>query len=377
MGKFKPSELKGIKNAKKQLAKPKTQDAVRHKKLIYLHRRLKAFKGVRKGAWKVALGVQRLPLERGWTAPPAVLEVNLWKDIPEYEPEIWLKLNLIRFIMATLSILGATTGARQDQEEKEGTDGEPEPTVGSPTPLSLGGTGDGNSERDPTPLPCAQTSVPAASSVPSRSARTTATRPPPPPVPSPTWSGWLTPFGSGCWTLSASPPYWAPGQAASKEFLLGVQRTGRAWSTAIVPSAPAAVAQAPESEAATQPLERTDIVDRRAAELVAQPPPLEPLSGGDSPPPLPRPPPHLSPPHALGLDGLANVSASSTGYSSGKSGGDSSCVEVLEAALPAAKRHCPPGRRAGFSMELRSLGAVKIRRSRARRRSPDAWALVM
>ncbi|KAL8428309.1 hypothetical protein ACSSS7_007304 [Eimeria intestinalis] len=41
-----------------------------------------------------------------------------------------------------------------------------------------------------------------------------------------------------------------PGQAALREFPPKVQRTARAWSTAILPSAPAAVAPAPESEAA-------------------------------------------------------------------------------------------------------------------------------
>ncbi|KAL8432390.1 hypothetical protein ACSSS7_004657 [Eimeria intestinalis] len=108
----------------------------------------------------------------------------LWKETPEYEPEIPLELNPICFIMATVSILGGTSGARRDPEEEEGTDQAPEPTGGSPTPLSPGGTGDGDSEEDLRPLPFAQPSVPAASSVPSRSARTAATRPPPPPLPS-------------------------------------------------------------------------------------------------------------------------------------------------------------------------------------------------
>ncbi|KAL8429153.1 hypothetical protein ACSSS7_006757 [Eimeria intestinalis] len=54
IGKFKASDLKDIWNAKKRLAKPKTQDALSHKETIYLHKRLKAFKGVRNEAWKVA-----------------------------------------------------------------------------------------------------------------------------------------------------------------------------------------------------------------------------------------------------------------------------------------------------------------------------------
>ncbi|KAL8433799.1 hypothetical protein ACSSS7_003645 [Eimeria intestinalis] len=73
-----------------------------------------------------------------------------------------------------------------------------------------------------------------------------------------------------------------------------VQRTGRAGSTAVAPSAPTAVVPAPESETAMQPLERTNTVDQQAAELVSQPPLLEPLREGDPPPPLALPPPHLS-----------------------------------------------------------------------------------
>ncbi|KAL8431878.1 hypothetical protein ACSSS7_004976 [Eimeria intestinalis] len=184
IGKFKPSDLKDIKNTKKRQAKPKTQGVLRHKEIIHLHKRLKTFKGVRNEAWTVARGVQRSPVERGRTAPPAVLvnqmkakledspsaediwviwpssfaklekqwddiyvaefpeamgtprwgtpawkdflteysrffiarpapraqEVKLWKDIPEYEPEISLELNPIHFIMPTLSILGARLG---------------------------------------------------------------------------------------------------------------------------------------------------------------------------------------------------------------------------------------------------------------------------
>ncbi|KAL8426980.1 hypothetical protein ACSSS7_007953 [Eimeria intestinalis] len=116
-----------------------------------------------------------------------------------------------------------------------------------------------------------------------------------------------------------------PGQAVLREFLLGVQRTGRAWSTAIFPSAPTAVAPAPESGAAPQPLERTDTADRQAAEthrITAVPGAAQ---GRRLSAALPMPPPHLSPPHALGLDGLANASASTTGNSGGESRGGSPC----------------------------------------------------
>ncbi|KAL8432389.1 hypothetical protein ACSSS7_004656 [Eimeria intestinalis] len=73
-----------------------------------------------------------------------------------------------------------------------------------------------------------------------------------------------------------------------------------------------------ESEAPTQPLERADTVDPQVAGFVGQPPSLEPLREGDSPPSLSLPPPHLSPPHALGLDDLANGYARSSGNSVGR-----------------------------------------------------------
>ncbi|KAL8428109.1 hypothetical protein ACSSS7_007390 [Eimeria intestinalis] len=206
--------------------------------------------------------------------------------------------------MATLSILGATTGARQDQQEEDGTDEAPEPTAASPTPLSLGGTG----EEGPV------------------SAKRVAD---------------LFRFRlSGTESLAA---LLGTGQAALREFLLGVQRTGRAWSTAIDPSAPTAVARAPESVAATQRQVRADIADQQAAEVVAQPPFLGPLMQGDPPPPFSPPPPHPSSLHALVLDGLANGSPSSTVNLGEVSGGDSSSVQAVEAALAAAKRHCPRG----------------------------------
>ncbi|KAL8424965.1 hypothetical protein ACSSS7_008424 [Eimeria intestinalis] len=107
---------------------------------------------------------------------------------------------------------------------------------------------------------------------------------------------------------------------------------GPSLATAIVPPAPTAVAPASESEAATQPLERTDTVDQQAAELVAAAP--GDLREGDSPPPWTLPRPYLSPPYALGLDGLANGSASLTGDLGGERGGDSSSVGVLGTALP-------------------------------------------
>ncbi|KAL8436888.1 hypothetical protein ACSSS7_001390 [Eimeria intestinalis] len=242
--------------------------------------------------------------------------------------------------MATFSILGGTTGARQDQEKEEGTDGAPEPTMGSPRPLSLGDTGDVDSEGDLTPLPSAQTSVRAASSVRWPSARTAATRPPPPLVPYSTGGPTVDSCSElirvgevmslrSCWRAVTSARDLRAAHMAFEQHVEELKwmeslrlraateqmrrdgltsgtpatfagGTRRAWPTAIVPFAAAAVAPAPESEAATQPLERTDTVDRQAAELVAQPPPLEPLGEGDSRPPLPLPLPRRSPPHARG-----------------------------------------------------------------------------
>ncbi|KAL8441468.1 hypothetical protein Emag_007149 [Eimeria magna] len=50
VGKFRPSDIKDIKKAKKRLAKPQTQEALQQKEIIYLHRRSKANKGARKEA---------------------------------------------------------------------------------------------------------------------------------------------------------------------------------------------------------------------------------------------------------------------------------------------------------------------------------------
>ncbi|KAL8427422.1 hypothetical protein ACSSS7_007737 [Eimeria intestinalis] len=120
-----------------------------------------------------------------------------------------------------------------------------------------------------------------------------------------------------------------PGQEAIREFLLGVQRARRGCSTALVPSALEAVKPAPE-----EPIPLIGRLQKSSH----NPPPLEALSEGDFPPQLCLPPPHLPPPHALGLDGLASGCATSTGNAGGESGGDGAFVEVLEAALPAAKR---------------------------------------
>ncbi|KAL8426762.1 hypothetical protein ACSSS7_008019 [Eimeria intestinalis] len=69
----KPSDGRNFKNAKKRRAKPRTQEALRHKEITHWHGRLEAFNEVPKDAWKLARSVQRLPAEGGWTAPPALL----------------------------------------------------------------------------------------------------------------------------------------------------------------------------------------------------------------------------------------------------------------------------------------------------------------
>ncbi|KAL8440685.1 hypothetical protein Emag_007823 [Eimeria magna] len=59
----------------------------------YLHRRLKAYKGARKEVWKIARGLLRLPVERGWTPPPDSLVAKMKEqveDSPAVE-EIWDK----------------------------------------------------------------------------------------------------------------------------------------------------------------------------------------------------------------------------------------------------------------------------------------------
>ncbi|KAL8440839.1 hypothetical protein Emag_007688 [Eimeria magna] len=91
VGKFRTSDLKDIKNAKKRLAETQTQEALQHKEVIHLHRRLKAYKGARKEVWKVARGLLRLPVKRGWTPPPESLVAKMKgqvEDSPAAE-EIW------------------------------------------------------------------------------------------------------------------------------------------------------------------------------------------------------------------------------------------------------------------------------------------------
>ncbi|KAL8455870.1 hypothetical protein Emag_000303 [Eimeria magna] len=91
VGKFRPSDLRDVKNAKKRLAKPQTQEDLQHKKIIYLPRRLKAYKDARNEVWKVARGFLRVPVERRWTQPHESLVAKMKgqvEDSPTVE-EIW------------------------------------------------------------------------------------------------------------------------------------------------------------------------------------------------------------------------------------------------------------------------------------------------
>ncbi|KAL8425575.1 hypothetical protein ACSSS7_008360 [Eimeria intestinalis] len=210
-------------------------------------------------------------------------------------------------------------------------------------PLNLGGTGDGDSEGDMTPLPSAQPCVPAAPSVFPRSARTAATRPPIAPVApckgGPTADNFsrinfrlgddvfaVLVVGGDLCSRSSCRPY--GGRAAC---------VGPKWVESLRLRA---AAEQMRRDALTSGTRATfaGVVDRQHDELSLQGP-----AEGDFPAALPLPPPHLSPPHALGLDGLANGSASSPENSGGENGSESSSVEALKTALPAAKRHCSRG----------------------------------
>ncbi|KAL8441279.1 hypothetical protein Emag_007310 [Eimeria magna] len=237
VGKFRPSDLKDIKNAKKKLAKPQTQEALQHKEIIYLHRRLKAYRGARKEVWKVAKGFLRLPVERGWTPPPESLvakmkgrvedspaveeiwdewpspfaklerqwddiylaefpevtaaprwgtpswtsfltafsrqfiarpsarvrEIRGWKEIPEYEPEIQLDPNPVRFISAALQALGGLLATRERLDEED-SDEVIKARPALPRPASSGVSADleGSAELSPLPAPKAPESGRAA-----------------------------------------------------------------------------------------------------------------------------------------------------------------------------------------------------------------------
>ncbi|KAL8441470.1 hypothetical protein Emag_007140 [Eimeria magna] len=66
------------------------QEALQHKEIIYLHRRLKAYKGAKKEVWKVAKGLVRLPVERGWTPPPGSLVAKMKGQVEDSPAEeIW------------------------------------------------------------------------------------------------------------------------------------------------------------------------------------------------------------------------------------------------------------------------------------------------
>ncbi|KAL8442583.1 hypothetical protein Emag_006340 [Eimeria magna] len=214
VGKFRPSDLTDIKNAKKRLAKPQTQEALQHKEIIYLLRRLKAYRGARKKVWKVARGLLRLPVERGGTQPPEsfvakmkgqvedspaveeiwdewsspfakletaprwgtpswtsfltafsrqfiarhsarVREVRGWREIPEYEPEIQPDPNPVRFIFSALQALGGLLAPRARHDEED-SDKVVEARSALPTPPSSRVSAESEGSAELSPLPAAR-----------------------------------------------------------------------------------------------------------------------------------------------------------------------------------------------------------------------------
>ncbi|KAL8438210.1 hypothetical protein ACSSS7_000359 [Eimeria intestinalis] len=241
--------------------------------------------------------------------------------------------------MASLLILGGTTGARQEQEEEEDTEGAREPTVGSPGPLRLGGTGDGDSEGHLTRLPSARPSVPAASSVTARQDCRHAPASPSLQMESLSLRAaaeQMRPEG----LTSGTPATFAGvadrlGNKLSPERPLSAERAADLFRLWLSGTERLAALLGP-----VQAVEQILLTSR--LQTLSRNPRLWSPSGRVTPRLLPLPPPHLSQPRALGLDALANGFASSTGNSGGDGTGDSSSVEVSEAAQPAAKRHCPP-----------------------------------
>ncbi|KAL8440646.1 hypothetical protein Emag_007855 [Eimeria magna] len=217
LGRFRPSGLKDIKNAKKKLAKPQTQEALQHKEIVYLHRRLEAYRGAKKEVWKVAKGLLRLPVERGWTPPPESLvakmkgqvedspaveeiwefpevtaaprwgtpswtsfltafsrqviarpsarvrEIRGWKEIPEYEAEIQPDPNPVRFISAALQALDGLLAprARHDEEDSDEVI-EARPALPTPASSEVSAELEGSAELSPLPAPKAPGSGRAA-----------------------------------------------------------------------------------------------------------------------------------------------------------------------------------------------------------------------
>ncbi|KAL8440883.1 hypothetical protein Emed_007642 [Eimeria media] len=94
LGKFQPSDIKHVGEAKRILRNPATQEILKHKELLYLHRRLKAYRALRGDMWRIGSGRAKLPKGREWTPPPPELATAFKRTLEEFpEPsrlfEIW------------------------------------------------------------------------------------------------------------------------------------------------------------------------------------------------------------------------------------------------------------------------------------------------
>ncbi|KAL8441756.1 hypothetical protein Emed_007500 [Eimeria media] len=83
-GHFRMSDLKFVTEAKKVLADPQTQAILRHKELIYLHRRLNALCAVRTDMWKVLRRRMKPPAGEAWASPPPELVEAAKKGYQEF-----------------------------------------------------------------------------------------------------------------------------------------------------------------------------------------------------------------------------------------------------------------------------------------------------
>ncbi|KAL8440482.1 hypothetical protein Emag_007879 [Eimeria magna] len=93
-GHFHTADVRRVAEAKRVLENPQTQAELAHKDLVYLHRRLKAYRGVRADIWRIGSRRARLPKSRLWAAPPLEL-VEAFRGTAERFPspqrlfELW------------------------------------------------------------------------------------------------------------------------------------------------------------------------------------------------------------------------------------------------------------------------------------------------
>ncbi|KAL8440867.1 hypothetical protein Emed_007643 [Eimeria media] len=86
LGRFQPSDIKHVGEAKRVLRNPATQEILKHKELLYLHRRLKAYRALRGDMWRIGSGRAKQPKGREWTSPPPEL-AGAFKGTLEEFPE--------------------------------------------------------------------------------------------------------------------------------------------------------------------------------------------------------------------------------------------------------------------------------------------------